>query len=705
MASISGNGSKGHHKFTLNVTNKLGDNSSRDNTSIVSFSFILSSLGGGWNWEQWGANISYAVTINGTKYTGSIANYDGYSDVTIKSGSLTVAHNSDGNKNISFSFSVTDTSGQSYTCGNASGSGSMALMTIPRYLSITSLNVTNTTETSAVVNWSVSNARDSTYYSLDNGATWIGSATDGETLASDLKSGTFKILNLTANKTYNLKVKIKRTDSQLWTESGVITFTTYNYPYCTTAPNFTIGNAVKIDFYNPLKRSIEWQVLGVDNSVIAKSTTTGTTYTGINGEASINNLYKSIPNAKSGTYKVKITYGSNVTTKSGGTYSIKGNEVPTINSFTYIDNNSTVIAITGNNQHIVQNYSSLVAQVGSATANKSAGGITKYVVECNGKSAQGTSAGNFTLGAIDSNTNVDLKLTVTDTRGLTASKTIKVTMLGHSAPSAVVTLERLNNYENESYLTVDGSVSSVNSKNTMAIKYRYKAKGGSYGSFVTIGDKAKQTLSLDKNKIYIFNIVVTDAFGASYDKEHTLGKGTFPLFIDIEKNSLGMNALPIGENVFEVGGSVLENNREFSIPTSAGEHSGWYLALSGTMKGYESRCFMVAIQQTYLGGAGIFYFNLRCNNGASLSVSGFQWLTYSSISANNICLATEGNNFYLYLKTTASHQQYYLKIIQEKMLNNRNYNLCTINKPSLTDTVDEPSGTHPKTLASLLGIS
>lgn len=554
MASISGNGSRGHHKFTLNVTN--GSVSAKDNTSTVSFSFIISSLGGGWNWEQWGANITYAITINGTKYTGSIANYDGYSDVTLKSGSLTVAHNADGNKTISFSFSVTDTSGQTYTCGNASASGSMALTTIPRYLSITSLNIVSVTETSVVVGWSVNAPRDSTYYSFDNGATWIGSATDGETLASDLKSGTFNILKLTANKTYNLKVKIKRTDSQLWTESGAVTFTTYNYPYCTSAPNFTIGNTVKLDFYNPLKRSIEWQVLGADNSVIAGNTTTGTTYTGINGEGSVNNLYKSIPNAKSGTYKVKVTYGGNVATKTGGTYSIKGNEVPTINSFAYLDNNSSIVAITGNNQHIVQNHSTLVAQVGSATANKGAGGISKYVVECNGIKKEGTSAGNFNLGSINSNSNVDLKLSVTDTRGLTASKTIKVTMLAHSIPTASVTLERLNNYEDESYLTVDGSVSSVNEKNTMAIKYRYKVSGGSYGSFVTIDDGAKQTFTLDKNNVYIFNVVITDAFGGTYDAEHTLGKGVFPMFIDTERNSVGVNCFPCNADSLEVNGLV-----------------------------------------------------------------------------------------------------------------------------------------------------
>lgn len=554
MSSISGNGSNGHHKFTLTVTEN--STSTTNNTSTIGFSFVLSPIQTTWNWEQWGSSISYTITINGTKYTGTIPNYNGSSSVTLKSGTLSVAHNADGSKSISYSFSVSDTSGQSYTCGNASASGTMALTTIPRYTSITTFDITSITETSVVVKWATSDKRTSTYYSFDNGANWAGSATYGESLASDGKSGTFNILNLKANTTYNLKIKVKRTDTDLWTESSQKSFTTYNYPYCRSAPNFTIGNTVKIDFYNPLSRNIQWQILGVDNSVIAGNSTTGTSYTGISGDASVANLYKSIPNAKSGTYKVKVTYGSNTATKTGGTYSIRGNEIPTIGSFAYIDNNANIVAITGNNQHIVQKYSNLVAQVGAATANKNAGGISNYIVECNGVSKSGTSAGNYSIGAIDSSNNVDLKLTVTDTRGLSATKKIKVAMLAHNLPTAVVTLERVNNYEDETHLTVDGSISSVNGKNAMTIKYRYKLSGGSYGNFITIADKAKQTLSLSKDKAYIFNIVVTDTFGASLNAEYTLGKGVFPLFIDTEKNSVGVNCFPNNSNSLEIDGLI-----------------------------------------------------------------------------------------------------------------------------------------------------
>ena len=134
MATISANGSRGHHKFTLNVNeNKLTDNEKQQNKSTVSFNFQLSAIQTGWDWNIKTNPVSYRVTINGTNYNGTIVSYGGSGTVTLKSGSLTVGHNNDGSKNISFSFSVTDHPNKSYTPGNASASGSMNLTKIARY--------------------------------------------------------------------------------------------------------------------------------------------------------------------------------------------------------------------------------------------------------------------------------------------------------------------------------------------------------------------------------------------------------------------------------------------------------------------------------------------------------------------------------------------------------------------------------------------
>lgn len=123
--TITGNGSRGHHKFELTVTENSKNDSA--NTSSISYTFSISPIQSGWGWNIQGTNISYTITINGTNYTGTIPDYNGSSTVTLKSGTLDVAHDATGTKTMSFSFSVHDRDGESYTCGSASASGSMVL--------------------------------------------------------------------------------------------------------------------------------------------------------------------------------------------------------------------------------------------------------------------------------------------------------------------------------------------------------------------------------------------------------------------------------------------------------------------------------------------------------------------------------------------------------------------------------------------------
>ena len=125
MASISAIGSKGHHKFTLNVTEKSVDIAK--NTSTISWSFVLSSLGGGYDWYYDSTvPVTYSITINGEIYTGSIMNYDGSSTVTVRSGSMKVEHYANGRRNIQFSFNVSSI-GYYYLPGSANSSGSLEL--------------------------------------------------------------------------------------------------------------------------------------------------------------------------------------------------------------------------------------------------------------------------------------------------------------------------------------------------------------------------------------------------------------------------------------------------------------------------------------------------------------------------------------------------------------------------------------------------
>lgn len=139
MASVTGNGSKGHHSFTLEVNEVANSQSLENNTSDITFTFKIAPRTSGYNWNGWGSYISYKVIINGTEYSGTIPSYNGSSTVTLKSGTQTIQHDNDGNKTVAFSFSVSDSTGVSYTCGSASGSGTLALAQIPRASTISSI--------------------------------------------------------------------------------------------------------------------------------------------------------------------------------------------------------------------------------------------------------------------------------------------------------------------------------------------------------------------------------------------------------------------------------------------------------------------------------------------------------------------------------------------------------------------------------------
>ena len=134
--SIIGNGSRGHHKFTLTVNENSTDLAT--NTSSVSWSFVLSPIQSGWDWVyQNTVPVTYTVTINGVNYTGNIMEYNGTSTVTVRSGTTVIQHNSDGSKSLSFSFSVSSIN-VSILPGSASASGTMNLTQIARCATITS---------------------------------------------------------------------------------------------------------------------------------------------------------------------------------------------------------------------------------------------------------------------------------------------------------------------------------------------------------------------------------------------------------------------------------------------------------------------------------------------------------------------------------------------------------------------------------------
>lgn len=164
MAQIKKLASKQHHYFTLNVNEVVDSVNVNNNTSDVSYSFVLSPKVKGYDWSI-GNQITYTITINGsTVYTGHIPSYNGTSTVTLKSGTVTIPHNNDGTKTIDIAFNVTDSTSYSFTCGNASGSDTLSLTTIPRASQITVGDANIGSSTNITINKNSTSFTTTLYY-------------------------------------------------------------------------------------------------------------------------------------------------------------------------------------------------------------------------------------------------------------------------------------------------------------------------------------------------------------------------------------------------------------------------------------------------------------------------------------------------------------------------------------------------------------
>ena len=490
---------------------------------------------------------TFRLTINGSTY-GTTTWYGsvGQSYVNIASYTLNnVAHNADGSKSITISGSCTGPSGTTMSGYTATGSGTAVLDKIPRYATVTQSD-TEKTETTITIRWTSDSTIDYVWYKIGSGSwTAVGS--------TNASSGAYTISGRAANTAYAIYTRVRRKDSQLTTDSSALSVTTYAYPYCTTAPNFVIGDSVTLSFYNPLKRLITVNIIGADGSQCSNDTTTGTSIAGYNGTGVSNALYASIPNAKSATYNVKVTYGSVVNTKTGGTYSVNTTtNAPSVTGLTYADTNATTTAITGNDQLIIQNKSTVRYTVTAAAKNSAT--VSSVKVTVNGRTYTLRASGSSHVGGnavINSASNVTATATVTDSRGLTATTTVTVQMLDWKKPTAIINMQRLNNFYSTTNITVDADYSSLDGKNTITITYRAGIQGsGAYTVTGTLQDNVRGSFEADNKQNWSVQVTVQDLFDST-TYTLSLGRGIPIVFYDVDKSSVGINTFPSRDNSLE----------------------------------------------------------------------------------------------------------------------------------------------------------
>ena len=491
-----------------------------NNTSNIQWTLSISGSGGTYNDSYAKATVNGTVVYNETKSwsSGSFPAKDG----SVSGAISNIAHDSQGKKSISFALE-----GYSYVYNTQSTSGSLALTNIPIYFTKTpTLEVVSKTETSLTIKWTTSENASRSQYKIDNGS-WV----DVETNINK-KTGTMTINGLTPNHTHTIYGDFMRKDSGLWCQTKPsINVTMYDYPYINSTPNFTIGDVLNIGIYNPLGRSCDIYVIGADESEDSGNTTSDTSISGYNNTSYQNFFYDSIPNTNTGTYKVRLVCSevNRDITSTGGTYSTNTAECnPSFSSFNVKDNNSSVVAVTGNNQVFVKSKSTLYVMIPSAnkmTTQKSAT-PSSYSLSCdtlNQSTNYSTNDVNVSMGTLANSGTLRVNVRAYDSRSNSALAYKDITVYDYTKPTINLSAKRLNDFENQTTLSISGTYTrlTINNtdKNTITnVKYRYRETGGTWSSWTNINTtvvSGKFTcsdviLSLDNTKSFEFEIQVTD---------------------------------------------------------------------------------------------------------------------------------------------------------------------------------------------------
>ena len=305
-----------------------------------------------------------------------------------------------------------------------------------------------------------------------------------------------------------------------------------------------------------------------------------------------NEMYQQIPNASVGEGNVTaVTY--NGTTQIGTKNVIFNAKVTNSNptfSAEYQDINSRTVAITDDNQQLIRNNSALQIAISNASA-KNYATLSSLTAVINGTTYTGSlrgTGGSIDVGTLNLSSNTTAQVILTDSRGISTTQNLNLIILDWVLPTAIITLQRQNNFYSETDINVNAEYSSLDNKNTISIKVREKkASDSTYGSYTTLQDDVTTTLTLDNNYAWDVQVLLEDAIGST-TYNLAIDRGIPITFFDRSKRSVGINCFPADATSLEVGGENIMNRIEgfgelcMSAPTSdwntaCGTRSGFYM--------------------------------------------------------------------------------------------------------------------------------
>lgn len=225
---------------------------------------------------------------------------------------------------------------------------------------------------------------------------------------------------------------------------------------------------------------------------------------------------------------------------------------PILGAVSYKDANTATVALTGDDQVIVQRQSDLQVSFGAATPQKGAT-IASYEATFAGVTKTASSAGTLDLGKVDVASDMPLTFSVTDSRGLKTSATLTVKAEPWWEPTSTVTLARKNNFEPETHITASAWYAALDGKNDVTITAKYRKAGSSDAwSTVALANGVESTVTCERDYAYEWQITTADKLGST-TQSLTLGRGIPTFFIDTAKSSVGVNCFPASNGVLQLG--------------------------------------------------------------------------------------------------------------------------------------------------------
>lgn len=330
----------------------------------------------------------------------------------------------------------------------------------------------------------------------------------------------------------------------------------------------SVTSSVSVNGTNAVAVSISRASSSFTHTVVIKIGSYSNTITGVGTSTSYAipvSWLNAIPSATSGTASVTVTTYSG-STKIGSsvsknfTITVPSTVVPSISSVSVADTDTTYATKFGG---LVQNKSKAKFTITATGIYGST--ITSYKTVIEGKTYTGASP---TTSVLTSSGNLTAKITVTDSRGRTASLDKTVTVIAYKTPSIDLfsgfrsDATGAENYEGtNAKIRAKFTVASVNSKNTNSYKLEYKLQTATTWTTIESGNSYSYNKDIvtgavfNVDSTYQIRLTVSDYF-ATITK--TVELPTAFTLMDLNKSGHGIAFGKVSEKTEGV---------EFALPT------------------------------------------------------------------------------------------------------------------------------------------